>query len=270
MRYYFLLIFVGSFFIGFTQDKIVTQPGEYVEAQNFGGKKEFKRFIQNEMNYPKVALENKVEGTVVVAAVVDSKTGKVSNIHVKESVSEELDMEALRLFKMILFTPTFYKGDDVITYNSLKFKFSIKNYKRYCKKREYENVLEKYENVLDTFKVFEDNQVRIKPVILFEDSLETMSSFIQKNLKYPQGTLSLNITGIVKLRFVVEPSGRITNVKVQRSVGGGATEEAIRLLLLTKWKAGERDDGKVRVSKIFEVDFNLSNESGMGIAPNSY
>ncbi|MDG1476242.1 MAG: energy transducer TonB, partial [Vicingaceae bacterium] len=258
------------FFSVSAQEEVVVQRGEYVEAQNYGGKKELKRFLLQEMNYPKGALLNKIEGVVEVASIVDRKTGLLNKVHVKKSVSKELDVEAVRLYKMMLYTPPFYKGDKKVEYSTLKFKFSIKNYKRSVKKRGYENPVEKYDNVLDTFKVYQDNQVRIKPIILFEDSLETMSSFIQKNLKYPQGTLSLNITGTVKLLFVVEPSGRVTNVKVQRSVGGGATEEAIRLLLLTKWKAGGKDDGKVRVSKVFEVDFNLSNESGMGVAPNSY
>ena len=80
----------------------------------------------------------------------------------------------------------------------------------------------------------------------------------------------MNITGTVKLFFVIEPSGRISNVKLIRPVGGGATEEAIRLLHLTKWQAAEIDGKKVRVSKDFEVDFNLSSESGMQVVPSRY
>ena len=270
MKKVLLIILVANFFSLSAQENSVVKSRAYVEAQNYGGKKELKRFLLQEMNYPKESLANKIEGTVEVAGVVDHKTKKVTQIHVKKSVSKTLDKEAIRLYKMLLIDPPYYKGDDVVEYSSLKFKFSAKNHKRYCKKRGYEKSLEKYRNVLDTFRVYQDNQVKVKPKMLFEDSLETISSFIQKNLKYPQGTLSLNITGTVKLLFVVEPSGRITNIKVQRPVGGGATEEAIRLLCLTNWKAGEIDGKNVRVSKIFEVDFNLSSESGSEIAPNSY
>jgi outer membrane biosynthesis protein TonB len=266
-----LFIALLSIFSGLkAQEEIVAKPGEYVEAQNYGGKKEFKRFLLHEMNYPAIALANKKEGTVEVASIVNSKTGIRSNLHVKKSVSKELDAEAIRLYKLILFTPTFFKGDDVITYSTLKFKFSVKNYKRACKKRGYENTLDQYSSVIDTFKVYKDNQVSVKPRALFKDTLENISTFIQKNMNYPQGTLSLNITGTVKLFFVVEPSGRITNIKLQKTVGGGASEEAIRLLYLTKWKPGEKDGEKVRVSKTFEVDFNLSSESGMQVAPSSY
>jgi len=268
-----IILFIAfySVFVGVkAQEEIITKPGEYIEAHNYGGRKEFKRFLFQEMNYPKVALLSKTEGTVEVASIINHKTGLPSKIHVKKSVSKELDAEAMRLYKLILFSPTFYKGDDVITYSTLKFKFSTKNYKRICKKRNYENALKLYVGVVDTFKVYKDNQVSVKPQVLFEDSLENIATFIQKNLKYPQGTLSLNITGTVKLFFVVEPSGRVTNIKLQRPVGGGATEEAIRLLSLTNWKAGERNGQKVRVSKTFEVEFNLSNESTMDYVPSRY
>jgi protein TonB len=72
------------------------------------------------------------------------------------------------------------------------------------------------------------------------------------------------------LSFVIEPTGRITNIKVLKDVGGGATNEAIRLLKLTKWRAGKKDGISVRVSKEFEVNFNLSNDAGMDYVPSSY
>jgi len=270
MRILLFITLIGCFCGLKAQENEVAKPGEYVDAQNYGGKNEFKRFLLQEMNYPKAALLSKTEGIVEVASIVNSKTGLPSKIHVNKSVSKELDAEAVRLYKLVLFLPTFYKGNNVITYSNLKFKFSTKNYKRACKKRGYENGLEQYIGVVDTFKVYKDNQVSVKPQALFEDSLENIATFIQKNLKYPQGTLSLNITGTVKLFFVVEPSGRITNIELQRPVGGGASEEAIRLLSLTKWKAGEKDGKKVRVGKTFEIDFNLSNESNMDYVPTSY
>lgn len=270
MRILVLIALIGCFCSVSAQEEIAVQSGEYVDAHNYGGKKEFKRFLLQELNYPKAALLSKTEGTVEVASIINNKTGLPSKIHVKKSVSKELDAEAMRLYKLVLFTPTFYKGDDKIAYSTLKFKFSTKIYKRFSKKRSYKDALEKYEGVVDTFKVYRDNQVKIKPQTLFDDTLENISTFIQKNLKYPQGTLNLNITGTVKLFFVVEPSGRVTNIKLQKPLGGGASEEAIRLLSLTKWKAGEKDGQKVRVSKSFEVEFNLSNESIMDYVPTSY
>lgn len=270
MRLIFFIALIGTFSGLRAQINDVTMPGEYIDAHNYGGKNEFKRFIMQEMNYPREAMLNNVQGTVEVAAIIDNKTGIPSKIHVKNSVSKELDAEAVRLYKMMLFTPTFYKGDNVMTYSTLKFKFSTKNFRRARKKRGYHDALETYKESTDTFRVYTENEVKVKPKILLENPLENISTFIQKNIKYPQGTLSLNITGDVKLVFIIEPTGRLTNIKVQRPVGGGATEEAVRLLKLMKWKAGETGGEAVRVRKVFEVTFNLKNEPGMGVLPNSY
>lgn len=270
MRILFSILLVISFFNLKAQTEIVAQPGEYVEAMNYGGKGEFKRFLQQEMNYPSKALANKTEGTVEISFVVDSKTAKTSNMQIKSSVSDELDAEAIRLYKMLFFVPSYYQGDRVTTYSTLKFKFSTKNYKRYCKKRGYNTIDYNSEDMDTSNIVYSDNQLKYNPRIVFADTLENISSFIYKNLKYPEGTLRLSLTGVVKLSFVVEPSGRITNIKVLKDVGGGATNEAIRLLKLTKWEPGKKDNKKVRASKIFEVNFNLSNDSGMDVAPASY
>jgi TonB family protein len=265
-KLHILIILVTSFVSVNAQTEIVAAPGEYIEAQNYGGKVEFKRFFHQEINYPKKALANKTEGTVEVSCIVDLK-GNTSKVHIKKSVSLELDTEAIRLYKMLLFNPSTYLGDKITTYSTLKFKFSVKNYKRYCKKRGY-NTIEINDSVSN--KIYLDNQVKIKSKIVFSDSLENISNFIYKNLKYPEGTLRLNITGLVKLSFVIEPTGRITNIKVLKDVGGGATNEAIRLLKLTKWRAGKKDGIPVRVSKEFEVNFNLSNDAGIDYVPSSY
>ncbi|MBL4593351.1 MAG: energy transducer TonB [Flavobacteriales bacterium] len=270
MRISILILFLIGFVAVNAQTEIIAQPGEYVEAQNYGGRVEFKRFLQQEINYPEKALANKIEGTVELAFVVDSKSGKTSRLEVKKSVSPELDAEAIRLYKLLKFVPSYYKGDRMTTYSTLKFKFSIKSYKRYCKKRGYKTAGINYEEMDTSNVVYQDNQVKYKPRMVFKDTLENISTFIQKNIKYPEGTLRLNITGVVKLFFVVEPTGRITNIKVLKDVGGGATNEAIRILRLSKWEAGKRDGKKVRVSKQFKVNFNLSNEPGMDVLPNNY
>jgi len=248
------------------QTKTIKGPIQYFPAEVYGGKVEFKRFVQQELHYPENALKNKIEGTVEVACLVDLK-GNPSKMHIKKSVSPELDNEAIRLYKMLLFIPSQFLGGHTIRYSTLKFKFSANNYKRLSKKRSND-----YYEIQDSINttIYTDNLLKHKPKMIFEDSLENISNFIYKNLKYPEGTLRLNITGSVKLFFVVETSGRITNLKVVKDVGGGATNEAIRLLKMIDWQAGELNGQKVRVRKEFEVNFNLTSGSGMDYVPKNY
>lgn len=266
-----LSILVLIFSVGlFAQNDIVANPGEYVEAQNYGGKVELKRFLQQEMQYPTKALTNKTEGTVELAFVVDRETGKTSQLQIKESVSPEIDAEAIRLYNLLQFSPSYYLGDRVTTYSTLKIKFSVKNYKRYCNKRGYENTGYDLPEMDTSNTIYADNDLKVKPKVIFKDSLENLSRFIYRNLEYPQGTYKLNLTGEVKLSFVVEPTGRITNIKVLRSLGGGATAEAERLLKMLVWEAGEKNGKKVRTTKTFEVNFTLSNNGGVDYVPTSY
>jgi bla regulator protein blaR1 len=268
-RYLIIILLLQAFFFKIqAQTDIVAAASEYVNAVNYGEKIELKRFFQNEMHYPETAIKNKVEGTVVLSFVVDSKLGTTSLLKVKSSVSKELDEEAIRLYKMLLFTPTYYKGDRVTTYSTLTVKFSIKKYKKYCKKRGYEKIDFSDEKVDYTSNtIYKDDETTTKAKATFVDTLENISRFIYRNLKYPEGTLKMNITGVVKLFFVVEPTGRITNIKTIKSLGGGATNEAIRILKLISWKSGTIEDRKVRVSKQFEVNFNLSNDSEFKYVP---
>ncbi|MCB0401531.1 MAG: TonB family protein [Flavobacteriales bacterium] len=253
----------------FGQETIEANPGEYLPAENYGGKVELKRFLQQEMNYPSIALENQEEGTVELRFVVDAETGRTSQLQVHQSVSKELDEEAIRLQQMLLFKPSYYLGDRVTTHCSLKIKFSISTYKRYCKKRGYDQI--DFSDDIDwSNTIYRDNQVDVKPRIIFADSLDNIATFLSKNLKYPEGTRKLNITGTVKLSFIVEPTGRITNIKVERGVGGGASNETERLLKLLTWLPGEKDGKKVRVSRTFEVDYKLTNDAGYDYVPSKY
>lgn len=251
------------------QTKSTDTPSEYIAAENYGGKVELKRFLQQELFYPKKAFTNKTQGTVELAFVIDVNTGKTSQLHVKSSVSPEIDAEAIRLYKLLQFEIPAYRAGKATVYSVLKIKFSVGAYKRYLKSRSYENPR------LDTAKhdtsllIYSDNNLVKRPKVIFDEGINNISHFLQRNLKYPDGTLKLNIKGTVKLQFVVEPTGRITNIKVLKGLGGGATAETERLLKLLTWEAGAKDGKKVRTLKEFEVNYHLSNNDGREYVPNS-
>jgi protein TonB len=64
----------------------------------------------------------------------------------------------------------------------------------------------------------------------------------------------------VVLRFVVEPSGLMTNIGVKNYVGGGCEEEAIRVLQLIKWYPAKKNDQLVRVEMTYPFYFILNDE----------
>ncbi len=82
--------------------------------------------------------------------------------------------------------------------------------------------------------------------------------YISKNLKYPDVAAENGIQGRVFVQFVVEPDGKVTNVKVVRSVDPALDREAVRVVESSpKWKPGKQRGKSVRVSFTFPIIFVL-------------
>ena len=86
-----------------------------------------------------------------------------------------------------------------------------------------------------------------------------MYMFLAKNVRYPQRPREDGYYGKVYVKFVVETDGSLSNIEVLKGVGGGCTEEALRVIdLMPKWVPGETADGKkARVNYTLPVDFRL-------------
>lgn len=65
-----------------------------------GGDAALMRFISEHVVYPEEAYKNNIEGKVVVQFIIE-ETGKVGEVKVARSVSEELDREAVRVMKLL-------------------------------------------------------------------------------------------------------------------------------------------------------------------------
>ena len=78
-------------------------------------------------------------------------------------------------------------------------------------------------------------------------------------MNYPQQAAELEIEGKVELYFIVETNGLPSNLIVKKTVGGGCTNEAIRIINELKWQAGFKNNIAVRSRKIMFIEFKLSN-----------
>ncbi|BDX37875.1 protein TonB [Tenuifilaceae bacterium CYCD] len=84
------------------------------------------------------------------------------------------------------------------------------------------------------------------------------NEYIGKNLKYPDVAAENGIQGRVYINFVVEPDGRVTNVKVVRGVDPSLDKEAVRVVSSSpKWKAGKQRGKPVRVQFTIPIIFVL-------------
>lgn len=232
----------------------------------YGGTKLLKAFIKEEMIYPGIALRNNTEGTVSFSFIVEPD-GRVSNLHIVQSVSDEIDKEALRLFKKILWHPPTELGKPIALNQSLSIKFNIKKYNKLIKERGYDYFSYPYQPIDTSYHVYEFKQLDETPKPIFDSEDVNFNTFMAHNLKYPETAFKQNISGNVKLKFVVEQSGRISNITIMNTLGGGTTEEAIRVIKLMKWHPGIYKGKAVRSFTELEIKFDIAKKTVGGTVP---
>ena len=247
-------------------------PGISIIAQEimaphcYGGNRLTREFIHEEMIYPARAMESNTEGTVRLSFIVQ-KDGTVTDVRVEERVSPEIDQEAIRIFSKILWFPATQLGKPIVYKHHFEIKFKIKKYMKYTKLRGYEYFSYPWEPIDSSNIVYERNKTDRQPKPMFSEEIKNFPTFLAKNLEYPEAAFKGNVAGTVKLLFVVETSGRVSNIQVINAVGGGCTEEAIRVLKLIKWIPGVKDHYAVRTFMPLEMTFDIAKKTVGGSIP---
>ncbi|GAA4310894.1 energy transducer TonB [Mucilaginibacter gynuensis] len=80
--------------------------------------------------------------------------------------------------------------------------------------------------------------------------------YLQNNLRYTSMAEDQGIGGKVLLSFVIEKDGKLSSIKVERGVGYGLDEEALRVLKnAAAWKPGMQNGRPVRVRYLIPINF---------------
>ena len=86
-----------------------------------------------------------------------------------------------------------------------------------------------------------------------------MLKYIMENIKYPKQIMEEGIQGRVTVSFIVEKDGRVSNVRLLRSVQPSLDKEAIRVVKsMPKWSPGKQKGKPVRVRFNLPVMFKLN------------
>ncbi len=224
------------------------------EAENLGGKRELKRFLHDHLTYPPAALIAKQEGKVKIRCMISAK-GEASQVEITDSVSPELNREALRLFRLLCWTPAIARAtkEPVGSLLQLTIPFSIPHYRKYCKERGFgQSLFTAFP--IDTSLTLHEKADKIPAYLYGRDSLV---KYINAQLKYPQTAKKLNIEGTVVLGFVVETNGMLSNIRVEKPVGGGCSEEAIEVIKHTRWTPAISEGKYVRYKVNYPIAFTL-------------
>ncbi|MGY4383599.1 TonB family protein [Pedobacter sp. UYP24] len=212
-----------------------------------GGMDKFYGYLKSTLAYPEEAKANKVEGKVFLSFVVE-KDGSLSDIKVERKLGSGTDEEAVRVLKLSpAWTPGIQNGNKVRVKYNIPISFSLESSSTITV-----NAVPTPEN-----KVYDFVSLDQQPT--FEGGMDNFYKYLSKTVKYPADAQKLNKQGKVFLSFVVEKDGALTDIKVERGVGFGLDEEAVRVMKASpKWIPGIQNGKKVRVKYNIPLNFTLT------------
>lgn len=111
--------------------------------------------------------------------------------------------------------------------------------------------------------ITEDNTVHdfinleVQPV--FPGGMDKFYSYLSKAIRYPALAQETGVQGKVFVSFIIETNGVLTDLKVERKLGAGTDEEALRVLKGSpKWLPGIQNGRAVRVRYNIPISFSLA------------
>ena len=231
---------------------------QYVSPEPISGKLLTKNYITRTLVYPEADLQQGNNGKVIVSMHID-KDGNASQYAVKSSFSEAASPIALDLVKTIIWKPATRNGIPLDCEHEYEVDFNAKSYKRHWKHHERVKLpLTLEADTSNTIYDYRHLEEVAKPY--FADG-SNIANYIYSNLRFPAEAKEREIQGTVRLSFVIEKDGSISNIIVVNSVGGGCDNEAVRLMEETVWLPAEKNGKYVRSNSMQDITFTIGNRN---------
>ncbi|MCE3229315.1 MAG: TonB family protein [Bacteroidetes bacterium] len=233
------------------------------EASPVGGKEAVEQVLQTQLTLPKILLTKSFEKEITIYFEVDKDDNAVK-VTFNEGLNNVLRNELIRILKFLKFNRMTAVSETPYEYY-LTVSLSTEKYNKYVKQRSKQFL--KTDKKADSSYVV--NSRADKSPEYYKKGDEGLVEFIIGEIQYPTVAKEKSIEGTVVLEFVVETNGFITNIVTKQGVNGGCTEEAIRIMRLTKWQPAILNNKLVRYKMTYPITFSLrnsykDNSSGQG------
>jgi TonB family protein len=202
-----------------------------------GGQDAMIRFLQENLRYPELAKQNKVEGIVVVSFVVD-ESGKIlrpfGQINMPNDNKRTLVEEAVRVVQsMPNWIPAQHKGKSVRCTMQLPVNFSLASL----------------------------SSKSGDPQPEFPGGMEGLMKYLGEQIKYPEEAKKANAEGMILVQFLVNEDGSLDQVKQvegSKVAHPALLTEAIRVVkAMPKWKPAVKDGTVVKTTFTLPIKFKL-------------
>jgi TonB family protein len=91
----------------------------------------------------------------------------------------------------------------------------------------------------------------------FPGGKEAFRAFVKKQLVYPEEALRKKLEGTVYLSVQIDDNGKVRDVTVDRGIGSGCDEEAIRLIKSVRFGAVKNSGIRLKTWQRFRIEFRL-------------
>ena len=237
---------------------------EVVEIQPSppGGMAGWNKYLSENLRYPPNAQRKGIEGTVIVAFVVNTD-GTTTDIEILRSVGGGCDEEVIRIVKgSPKWTPGMQRGTPVRTRMRLPLRFMLGG------TDPSRDSTEVSLNAVPLPSGTEGQDSNQEGVVLFFDlvdtppspvgGLEAWSRHLSENLTYPTSARMKGIQGTVLVSFIVNTDGSIEGIELVQGIGGGCDEEAIHIIKISpRWSPGMIKGKAVRTRMKIPIRFKL-------------
>jgi len=219
-----------------------------------GGVFNYNLILKQEFYCPQDAISAKAQGEIKVDFLVDAN-GLPSDFVIINSVYPSVDTAYIDVLRHCLWEAGTHDGVKSAMRIKMSEKYKLKKYQKIIKKRGYNQPEYPFKPYNPSLEIKETHQLTSKAKTFYKSEAVNIYQFIAEYIKVPEAALKQGLKGIVELDFIVEASGRLSNFKEVKGVGGGCTEEAIRLMQLMDWEPGKIGEEYVRSWYSIKVNF---------------
>lgn len=231
---------------------------QYLDA----GWEDFYLFARHALRYPANAQKLQVQGSTLITFSVND--GSAENLNLGKALGQGCDAEVMRVILAYPAYKNIKNGKYAIKVNFFiegaetpKLNTGISAPKGYVALNDLSvSAVVSKENNDPLGKVHDYTSIDTQPS--FPGGMSFFFQYIKKTVKYPEEALKNKIQGKVFMSFIIEKTGELSNIKVERGIGSGLDEEAIRVLTASpKWTPGIQNGAAVRVKFNIPLTFTL-------------
>jgi len=227
---------------------------ELAPTTTIQGWDDFYRFGRRNLMYPNEAITANKQGDVYIKFSVNE--GRVKDLGVVgESLGFGLEEEVMRNILAYKKFQNIPNGDYLLPVN-----FRLAGIEQKAENTD-EVSLAGYTklssiNLISASKVHDFVSIEKQPS--FPGGMEKFYEYLSQNLKYPAEAKANKIQGKVFLSFIVEADGKLNHIHVDRKLGYGTDEEAVRVVEESpNWTPGMLHGKAVRVKYNIPISFKL-------------